>query len=267
MTKILLQLVLLIASFFLCFFLLKQPDWLKIFNVREAKETTEEKLGNLYWKLLQGINEEVTDPERIQLLDSLVTRLCEANDIDRESIKLHLLDKDDINAFALPDRHLVVFTGLIEECENPEELCGVLGHELAHIEKGHIMRKLSREIGFSILIGMTTGNGNPEMIQQAIRVLTSSAYDRKLEREADITGIEYMIKADIDPRSFPAFLFRLSTLEKDLPDQLFWISSHPASEERATDLINYILLQQIDDTTPVLDSMQWQTLQSSRDPF
>ncbi len=77
----------------------------------------------------------------------MVNVLYKVNDIDRDKIKVHLLFKDEVNAFALPDGHLVIFSGLILESENPEELSGVLAHELAHIELNHVMTKLMREVG------------------------------------------------------------------------------------------------------------------------
>jgi len=128
------------------------------------------------------------------------------------------------------------------------------------------MQKLIKETGLSVLISMTTGNGNPEMMRQIIKAITSSAYDRSLEREADLIGADYLISAKIDPAPFAEFLFRLSAKEKDLPDEVFWVSSHPGSEERAKDIIEHIL-DKPTDHTPVLDSVQWNTLKTlSLDP-
>jgi predicted Zn-dependent protease len=262
MLKLLLQLLAMIALFFLTWFGLSRLDWMNIFNVEKAGIKTEEKLGNLYWEIISKLEKEYTDPSLINRVDSILIRICDANDIDRNEIKLHLVRKDEINAFALPDHHLVLYSGLINDCENAEELCGVLGHEIAHMEKGHIMRKLTREIGLSILISMTTGNGNPEIIQKAIKTLSSSAYDRNLEREADITGTEYLIHAKINPEPFATFLFRLTSMEEGLPEQMFWISSHPGSEERATDILEYIKTKNFD-ITPVMDSLQWLELKAA----
>jgi predicted Zn-dependent protease len=202
------------------------------------------------------VNDEITDDSMVSPLDSLITRICERNDIDRGKIKLHLVDKDEINAFALPDDHMVVFSGLIEECQNEAELCGVLAHELAHLEKGHIMEKLVKEIGLSVLLSMTSGNGNPEMIRQAVKVLTSSAYDRSLETEADLAGADYLMQAGINPESFANFMFRMAANEKHLPEHLFWISTHPGSEERTKAILDYVAGRKFNEE-PILDSTQW----------
>lgn len=256
MLKPLLQFVLIVISFFGIWFGLSRIDWMTLFQVEKATKNVEEKLGDLYWDILKKVNDEITNDSLVSPLDSLVTRICERNAIDRGKIKLHLVDKDEINAYALPDYHVVVFSGLIGACENEGELCGVIAHELAHLEKGHIMDKLVKEIGLSVLLSMTSGNGNPEMIRQAVKVLTSSAYDRKLEMEADLAGADYMLQAGINPESFANFMFRMAEHEKHLPEQLFWISTHPGSEERTKAILDYVAGRKFDEEI-ILDSTQW----------
>jgi predicted Zn-dependent protease len=265
MIKILFQFIILTGSFLAIWFGLSRVDWRTLFKIEEKGENTEEQLGNLYWDVIKKLEKELQSPTAYSEVDSMLIRICEANDIDRKKIKLHLIDKDDINAFALPGHHMVVYSGLIKDCESAEELCGVLAHEMAHMEKDHIMRKLIREIGLGVLISMTTGGGNPEIIQQAIKILTSSAYSRELEREADITGADYLMKANIDPEPFAAFLYRLSAREKDMPDQLFWITSHPGSEERAKTILDYIKTNDVT-PTPVMDSIEWSALREAVQP-
>jgi beta-barrel assembly-enhancing protease len=262
MAKLFLQLILIVASFFGLWLAIGQVDWMTMFKVEKATQNVEEKLGELYWDIFKNMEDEVTDTKVISAVDSLLTRICDRNDIDREKIKLHLINKDEVNAFALPDDHLVIFSGLIADCENESELCGVIAHELAHLEKGHIMKKLVKEVGLSVLLSMTTGNGNPEIIQQAIKVLTSSAYDRNLEREADLSGADYLINAGIDPEGFAQFMFRMSTQEQDVPEQLFWISTHPGSEQRTKDILDYIDGREVK-VEMVLDSTQWLTLKEN----
>ena len=80
------------------------------------------------------------------------------------------------NAFALPGGHLVLYTGLINASDNFEEVTGVIGHELAHIELNHVMKRLVREIGLSALISMTTGESNPQVVLETAKLLSSSAF-------------------------------------------------------------------------------------------
>jgi predicted Zn-dependent protease len=260
MANLFLKLVLLAGGFLVTWGLLRQLDWMNILNVQEVGDSTEQRLGKLYWDIFSKMEEEESRTEVTGPVDSLLTQLCTSNGISREKIKLHLIRKDDINAFALPDYHLVVFTGLIDDCENEAELAGVIAHELAHMEQGHIMKKLIKEIGLSMLISMTSGSGSPDVIREALRILSSTAYDRTLETEADISGVDYLIKAGINPEGLASFLFRMSSGEKDLPRQIFWITTHPGSEERSKAIIQYIEGRSYT-TEFVLDSLEWEMMQ------
>jgi len=220
--------------------LLSQVDWMTLLKIEQTTKNTEEKVGDLFWKMLKSSETEISSDSIVTPVDSMLTRICTANSIDRKKVKLHLLRKDEINAFALPNNHLVIYSGLIAACENQAELYGVIGHELAHMEKNHVMNKLIKEVGLSVLISMTTGNGNAEVIKEAIKHLSSTAYDRSLETEADLTAADYLIKAGIDPEPFANFLYRLADETKNLPSQVYWISTHPESKERAGKIIEHI---------------------------
>ncbi|HAQ18253.1 MAG TPA: peptidase M48 [Prolixibacteraceae bacterium] len=240
MKKILIELVLTGAIIAVVWLGLSQIDWMKLLNIEPTTQTTEEKIGDLFWKMLKNTESEITSDSIVASVDSMLTRICTANSIDRKKVKLHLLRKDEINAFALPNNHLVIYSGLITSCENEAELYGVLAHELAHMEKNHVMNKLIKEIGLSVLISMSTGNGNTEIMKEALKHLSSTAYDRKLETEADLTAVDYLEKAGIDPEPFANFLYSLADETKNLPSQIYWISTHPESKERAEKIIEHI---------------------------
>ena len=107
----------------------------------------------------------------------------------------------------------------------------------SHLQKNHVMKKLSKEIGFSVLMSMTGANAT--MIKEVLHTLSSSAYDRNLEREADMESVNYMINANIDPRPFADFLYELS-LDNELHKYTYWVSTHPESEARAKTILNYL---------------------------
>lgn len=241
MKKIFFELIVSVALLLGTWLLLSQIDWMKLFKVEQTTQNTEEKVGDLFWDLLRKTETEINNPAVVNAVDSMVTFVCDKNHIDRESIKVHILEKDEVNAFALPNNHLVVYSGLIQECEIQAELYGVLCHEIAHMEKNHVMNKLVKEIGLSVLISISTGNSNSEVMKSALKQLSSSAYDRSLETEADLTAVEYLINAGIDPQPFANFLYRLSDETKNLPSQIYWISTHPESKARAEEIIHEVL--------------------------
>lgn len=227
------------ALFFSTWLVLAQIDWIGIFKIQKASDKTEEKLGEIFWEVFQKSEVENNNTFVVSSVDSIVSKICSANEIDRKSIKLHIIEKDDINAFALPDGHLVVYSGLILKSENQEELSGVICHEIAHIQLKHVMQKLVKEVGLSFLISMATSNKGPEVIKQTVEMLSSSAFDRSMEKEADIKAVDFLVKTKINPESFANFLYKLSEKEGDGGEHFAWVSTHPESKERAEYIIEY----------------------------
>lgn len=227
-----------VALFFGVWLLLSQIDFITYFKIDKAKSATEKGIGDMIWDQIKTTEDIIVNDSITNTLDKLLKPLCKENGIERDSLKVHIIQKDEVNAFALPDGHLVVYSGLIEASKNEQALIGVLGHEIAHIENNHVMKKLSKEIGFSVLMSITTGNNN-KVIREVMHTLSSSAYDRSLEKEADIESVEYMLKAKINPAPFADFLYEMS-FDNKLESALSWVNSHPESEERAKYILEYI---------------------------
>lgn len=251
--------IVVIATFFGMWLALSQINFRSILKVDKAVNTTEEGLGNIIWNEIERTETVIYDNDIVSTLDSLLIPLCKKNDIEKDSLKVYIIQKDEINAFALPNNYIVVYTGLISNCKNEEALLGVLGHEIAHLQENHVMKKLSKEIGFSVLMSMT-GN-NAQVIKEVVHTLSSSAYDRTLEREADMKSIDYMINAEIDPKPFIDFMYNLS-LETDNHTITKWISTHPESEERAHYIMSFIKGKEIN-SKQILSEKSWENLKQS----
>lgn len=237
--KTFLQALLIVSAFFLIWFGFSQLDFMKLFKVKERTENVEHKLGDMIWNQLEDSEDIIYNDTITKSLDKLLKPLCDANDIDQDSLKVHIIKKDEINAFALPNNHLVVYTGLIEDCKQQEALQGVLGHEIAHIEKNHVMKKLSKEIGYSVLLTAAGGSKGGQMAREILKTLSSSAYDRSLEKEADITSVKYMMEADINPKPMADFMYQMAQ-DSSMDKAMYWIADHPESEERAKYILEYI---------------------------
>jgi len=259
MKKIIIQGAITILLFFGIWYALKQIDWVTVFKVQKITDKTEQKLGELFLEVFTQTEEENKNTHVVNSIDSIVTHICNSNKIDRETIKVHVLNKDEINAFALPNGHLIIYSGLIYNSDNQEELTGVICHEIAHIELNHVMKKLVKEIGLSVLISMTTGNGGAEIIKEAAKMLSSSAFDRNLEKEADIKAVDYLTAANVNPEPFANFLYKLSDKEHESTKYLSWFNTHPESKERAEYIIAYSK-DKLTDYKPILSNETWERL-------
>lgn len=254
MNKTLQQGIILIGLFASALFLMMQIDWMKVLNLENASKNTEEKLGELIWESVKRENEELDLENLNTVVDSIVNVICKANDINSEKIKWKIVDNPQINAFALPDGYVVLYSGLIKAANNAEELTGVICHEIAHIEHGHVMQKLMKEIGFSVLLSMTTGNGSGEIIGGAVKTLSSSAFDRDHEKEADLSAVDYMQAAKIDCEPFALFMYNMAKGESELADYMTWMNSHPDSEERAAYIVEYTVQSEVEKNKILSDS-------------
>jgi predicted Zn-dependent protease len=264
MQRLTLQLATLLALFFGAWLLLGKAPWMDILHLKKAGLNAEQRLGDKLWDILSRSETELHNPALTVPADSMLKRICNANSIDESTIHLHILKKNEVNAFALPGGHLVVYTGLIAACKNESELMGVIAHELTHIRKNHVMKKLVREIGVSALTAVAGGNGGGT-VREAARILSSSAYDRTLEREADRGSADYMIRAHADAGGLPRFLLRLAKTDT-LPEAAYWISSHPESRERAETLSKYLKGKKYT-VKPLLDNATWANMQETSARF
>lgn len=230
MKKSLFQALIVILIFAGIFYGLSQVNWMKLFRIEKVTDVLEKQLGDMVWADM-GKNSIESGPA-YQKLDSILTTICQGNGLKREEIKLHLMEDAEVNAFALPDHHMVVYTGLIKEAKSNDEIAGVLAHEIAHMELKHVMKKLLKQVGYTILISITTGDAGGEVVKEVLGLLTSSAYDRSLEKDADLKAVEYLKNAKLNVKAFADFLYRLGE-ENEGPVNLTWISTHPDPKKRA----------------------------------
>jgi predicted Zn-dependent protease len=216
-----------------CYYIYSKINWSGLFGVKKITENVDEQLGDVFWKSYSAEMVEVKDRKVVLPILQMVDQLCSENGIKSSSIKVHVVNNKEINAFAMPGRHLVVHTGLIQFADHQEEIAGVVAHEIAHIESGHVVKKLGKEIGLSILMNLTLGDIGGEVVRNALSTITSTAYDRSLEKEADLKAVDYMIAAKMKPTYLASFLEKLDK-QSQTPEVLQWVSTHPDSKERVS---------------------------------
>jgi Zn-dependent protease with chaperone function len=159
-------------------------------------------------------------------LDSIAARLSP----DAARLKVRVVDIPIVNAMALPGGNIVIFEDLIAKARSPDEVAGVLAHEIAHVEERHVTEMMIRQYGFSLIIsalGGTTG-ANLDM-------LATASYSRGSENEADEEAIASLQGANISPLATAGFFGRLAEEESKLgrlARPLAYLSTHPLSEER-----------------------------------
>jgi beta-barrel assembly-enhancing protease len=148
--------------------------------------------------------------------------------------EFHVVDDGTLNAFAMPGGIVVVHTGLIKATKRPEELAGVLAHEVQHVEQRHSLQGMVKNLGLRAAWALVTGDIGGTLAGRAAQQLTSLKFSRDAETEADAQGFDTLVRQGIDPAGMPAFFKTMSEKAADAPAA--FISSHPLSKDREKEL-------------------------------
>lgn len=144
-------------------------------------------------------------------------------------------DDPAINAFAAPGGVVVVNAGLLRAAATPEELAGVLAHEIAHVELRHSLKTLVKGLGLRALVAVALGDFSGTAVAEAAQQLTELGFSRDAEREADAEGLRRLAAARIDPQGMIRFFEKLAQ-EQTLAPPAALLSTHPADSERLAEL-------------------------------
>jgi len=160
----------------------------------------------------------------------LVNALRGAAGLDT-SIQTAVLATPIPNAFALPGGKVYLFNGLLAKAENPDEIAGVLAHELGHLRHRDGTRNLIYNGGTSFLIGLLFGDvtGSSALIF-ASRSLVTASYSREAEQNADTFSIDVMHRLGRPTKPMGELLFRVTGKEGD--KGLSILANHPLTEDR-----------------------------------
>ena len=160
----------------------------------------------------------------------LVNAVREAGRLDT-SIQSAVLSNPIANAFALPGGKVYLFEGLLAKAENPDEIAGILAHELGHLKHRDSTRNLIYNGGTSFLFGLLFGDitGSGALIFASRSLLTAS-YSREAEQNADTFSIDVMHRLGRSPKPMGELMFRVTGKEGDR--SLSILASHPLTEDR-----------------------------------
>ncbi len=213
------------------------------------------------------------------LLSSWVKRLQYDN--DTRPVEVTIVKADINNAFALPGRKIVIFEGLINASKGPEEVMGILAHELSHIEKQHALQNIVRSLGTIFVFSNLVGGGFEELefaetVVEGVGAVGLLKFSRELESEADYLALKKLSKAKVSARGLKEFFEGLIFTHTDhsvkdeereetgygkLERKLGWLSTHPVTKDRIN-LIQRHLDSESFDPEPLLpEGVAWESFQ------
>jgi predicted Zn-dependent protease len=199
----------------------------------------ERKLGEAGLAQVQAQTPFLNNPRVLNPLHALAAPLLGSVSDSTYRFTLFVSESREINACALPGGFIVFNRGLLERARTPEEIQGVLAHEMAHVLKRHGVFQLAKDIGTDLAVQTLQGNESPmvdAMIRNASQLL-SMKFSRDQERAADDLGWDLLEKARIDPRGMVSFFSTLksgmdSKGSGGLAETVNLLSTHPTPQER-----------------------------------
>ena len=171
-------------------------------------EATQEKLAETLKEIVFKKFDTLDNPVVRNSMDSIMQRLRTGLDSLNDDLQIHLLNHDEVNAFATLKGDIFVFSGLIKFSDSPEMLASVLAHEIGHIVNGHYVKRLSREVGINVVFSVMTG-GDPATVSELSKTLFSLKFDRDEERAADEFASDLLLKSGINPSVSTQFFLKL----------------------------------------------------------
>jgi predicted Zn-dependent protease len=172
------------------------------------------------------------DPAQAERLKRIMAPLIQAADNKRplNQVKVGIVDDDHVNAGSAGGGQYIVTTGLLRKA-NDQQLAGVLAHEVAHDDLGHVAKAQTLQtglaIGMVILDQIVPGSGQ---LTPVAGTLIARAYGRKEEYQADAHGAEILKRAGYSPKVMEETLTWLLNTEGGSEGGFF--STHPATDDR-----------------------------------
>ena len=172
------------------------------------------------------------DPAQAERLKRVMLPLLQAADNKRplNQVKVAIVEDDRVNAGSAGDGQFLVTTGLLRKA-NDQHLAGVLAHEVAHDDLGHVAKQQRVQtgvaIGMVILDQIIPGSGQ---LAPVAGTLISRAYGRQEEYQADAHAVELLKRAGHSPKVMEETLTWLLQTEGGSEGGFF--STHPATDDR-----------------------------------
>jgi predicted Zn-dependent protease len=143
------------------------------------------------------------------------------------------LNHKSINALALPGGYVYTTKGMLEKLDSEAQLAAILAHEITHIVARDVANAMSKQIGLELLLSTVTSEKTPQSvltIADLTQQIVGLRFSRKDEMEADLGGLEYMVRAGYNPYGMVETMQMLQNLNETRPIE--FLSSHPSPENR-----------------------------------
>lgn len=197
----------------------------------------------------------VDDPDTVDYVRALGKRLVDQLPEKLFAYRFFVANEPDMNAFAIPGGYIFMFRGMIATMENEAELAGVMSHEIGHVWRRHLARRMEKSAPTTaatvagMLAGMLLGGlaGVPALGQAVTMgslaggTTAQLAFSREDEQEADWAAVKLMGENGYSPQEMVKSFNRIWRMERTtMPDMPVYLRTHPASPQRMEFIENMV---------------------------
>jgi Zn-dependent protease with chaperone function len=150
-------------------------------------------------------------------------------------INVTVVEHEMVNAFAVPGGFIVVHHAILDKMEHHEELAGLLGHEIGHVQMRHSTKAITRSLSYYMLLSLLFGDvsGISAVILDNASTFQNLEYSRNAEADSDKAGLELLAQNNLNPEGM---VWLMERLDSDEPEFLKFISTHPRTGDRIKEL-------------------------------
>jgi hypothetical protein len=206
---------------------------------------------------LFGADEECRgSPESQAAFQKLVSRIYPIYPTDdRFSISATMIRGKEVNAFAFLGGRVFVYNGLVQEVDSPEELAGVLAHEIEHVSERHVTQGIIQGALVATLWSFAFPDAGSGAIPGLLRAAGRLKFGRDQEAAADAGGLARLRDSQVDVAGFRKFFSRKHGAEG-------WaalLTDHPSDESRLRAADAFLGLP----SKPILTDAEWKNLRAN----
>lgn len=162
-------------------------------------------------------------------------------------LTVYVVDSPAVDARCFPGGIIIVFRGLLEFADSEAALVGIMGHELSHLDRGHLLADMRRiRLAQQALQNPRPGDRpspagfDPRQFMSVGRLMTqvfARPFRAEDESEADRDGAAWAFRLGYDPQAMAELFLRLSQ-QQDGPAAPLpsFLRSHPFHRQRYEDL-------------------------------
>lgn len=176
--------------------------------------------------------------DQLDRVSRIGSKIINASRNEPNEWEVAVFDSDAVNAVALPNKKMAIYSGLFELTPTDDHLAAVFALLIAHINYNHYGERYSQsplaDNGLTPAQILNSGKTHRHIVDGLFGVNQSPEhlipFSREHELNADKYAVRYVARAGYDPEKALAFWEEISAMAADR--QIALLSVHPVDETR-----------------------------------